>query len=423
MIFDTDTGTFQYTPTDPGYVGTDTFTYTVSDGQQGATPAEGTVTLTLTNALPVAGDGSEIGHMNLDLSGNVVFGDTPDAISGDAIDPLTVVVTSQPTHGTVIFDTDTGSFTYTPEHGYVGEDSFTYSVSDGQQGTSPAVGTVTFNLTNMLPVATDSIVTTELGIPVGINVSFYDIPDPVNGGDYIDPVWVLGVLRLTRHGTVTLNPDGSFTYTPDPGFVGTDNFTYGVIDAQRVIGEGGIGTVTITINDLPPLVFAIAPIQEPELKIAGCPALASWLANELGTNAEQVQVMFTSARTGAQDIQPCDSCARLQKTAMILMDSDDSMIPALARVVNAASAGAPPSEEQMAVIAVAMENPEEASDYALAKEWLDAMTQYVTILTTEIGLTIEDATAAVNKYTSPVTTGDDAGLAAYISARLAEISE
>jgi hypothetical protein len=104
------------------------------------------------------------------------------------------------------------------------------------------------------------------------------------------------------------------------------------------------------------------------------------------------------------------------------MDSDGSRIAALVRVVNQyTSAGVPPSEEQMALIGTDLANAEEESDYALASAWLDAMTQYVTILCTELGLTKEDAMAAVGKYTSSVTTSDDAALAAYVSVRLSEI--
>jgi len=166
-----------------------------------------------------------------------------------------------------------------------------------------------------------------------------------------------------------------------------------------------------------------APIQEPVgLKLAGCPALMSWLANELGVSAEQVQILFSSARGYTYDVQPCDTCARLQGAARILMDSDGSRIAALAKIINEyAAAGAPPSEEQMALIAAAMENPEEGSDYALASEWLDAMTEYVSILHNNFGLATEDAVATAGKYVSPVTTSDNTAVAVYVSSQLAEI--
>ena len=73
------------------------------------------------------------------------------------------------------------------------------------------------------------------------------------------------------------------------------------------------------------------------------------------------------------------------------------------------------------MIAAALENPGEGTDYALAGEWLDAMMQYVTILDSELGLATEDALVAADKYVSPVTTGDNTALAGFVSAQLAAI--
>jgi filamentous hemagglutinin family protein len=203
----------------------------------------------------------------------------------------------------------------------------------------------------------------------------------------------------------------------------TDSYVLRGAGAEnRDIGDGAPAWVLEGPDDIEPFGEA-APIQEPVgIKIAGCPALTSWLAGELGVNAEQVQVLFANARGYKYDNQPCDTCARLQGAARVLMDSDGSRIAALAKVVNEyAATGAPPSEEQMAMIASAMENPEEGSDYALASEWLDAMTEYVSILNTELGLATEDAVATAGKYVSPVTTSDNTAVAGYVSVRLAEI--
>ncbi len=250
--FNTTTGTFTYTPTDAGYVGTDTFTYTVSDGQQGAAPATGTVTLTLTNALPTAGDASESGHMNIALDGSVIFSDTPDSLAKGEIDALTVVVTSQPTHGTVNFNTTTGTFTYTPtDTGYVGTDSFTYTVSDGQQGAAPATGTVTLTLTNALPTADDGSASGHMNIALDGSVIFSDTPDNLANGE-IDALTVV-VTSQPTHGTVNFNTTtGTFTYTPtDAGYVGTDTFTYTVSDGQQGAAPA-TGTVTLTLTNALP---------------------------------------------------------------------------------------------------------------------------------------------------------------------------
>ena len=57
-------------------------------------------------------------------------------------------------------------------------------------------------------------------------------------------------------GSVDLNPNGSFTYTPDAGFVGTDTFTYVVNDAR---GKADTASVTITVVASPPCCFGNMP--------------------------------------------------------------------------------------------------------------------------------------------------------------------
>jgi filamentous hemagglutinin family protein len=167
----------------------------------------------------------------------------------------------------------------------------------------------------------------------------------------------------------------------------------------------------------------VAPIAEyVDVKASGCPALMTWLASEIGTSTEQVQVLFASARGFGYDIQPCDTCARLQGASRILADSDGTHVAALARVVNEfAAADTPPSEEQMALIAAALEIPEEGTDYAMASRWLDALTDYVVTLNRDLGLSMDDATASAGKYVAPIAAGDNLALAGYVSARLALI--
>ena len=120
------------------------------------------------------------------------------------------------------------------------------------------------------------------------------------------------------------------------------------------------------------IVTAVAPIQQPELKFTGCPAVMNWVAKELGVEQDQIQIYFSGAMAMSSSVQPCDSCARLKNTALVLMDADGAQVKALGEVVNEfTAAGAPPSEEQMAMIAASLKNPEEGTRYALAAQWLE----------------------------------------------------
>jgi hypothetical protein len=146
----------------------------------------------------------------------------------------------------------------------------------------------------------------------------------------------------------------------------------------------------------------------------------NWVAGEIGVEQDQIQLYMEGTLAMSANVQPCDMCARLQGAALTLMDADGTQIQALARVVNqfAATPG-PVSEEQMAMIATAIGNPAENSDYALARQWLDSLAEYVGILTREMNLSGEEAAAFAAKYTSSVTSGDNETLAAYVEAQLA----
>ncbi|MBS7839175.1 Ig-like domain-containing protein, partial [Wohlfahrtiimonas chitiniclastica] len=203
VTVDEKTGAYTYTP-NPDYHGDDKFTVVVSDGNGG----EVTVTV------PV-----------------VVIPNNDDSVSGTITDDLNkggdleYKTGDDPKNGTVTINKD-GSYTYTPKPGFTGDDSFTIVVSDGKGGqiTVP----VTVNPKNDDPV----VGKTTDDLDKGLDLEYKAGDDPKNG-------------------TVTINKDGSYTYTPKPGFTGDDSFTVVISD-----GNGGEVTVTVPVtvtpvNDVP----------------------------------------------------------------------------------------------------------------------------------------------------------------------------
>ena len=162
------------------------------------------------------------------------------------------------------------------------------------------------------------------------------------------------------------------------------------------------------------------PVQEREFGFGGCAALMAWLADELGIPAEDIQVFVANTFVTSTDIQPCDACARLKDAADILGDAQGTYAAALGQVVNEfVSPGAPIAPEQMASIASALSSPAAGTQYAAAGQWLDALVQYVGIMTTEMGMSASDSVAFAGKYVTPLA--GDTSVAAYVQARLAAL--
>lgn len=222
-------GTFTYTP-NAGYVGRDSFTVLVDDGKGGT--AVSTVQIDVTNSPPIAAGTSVTTTQNNPVTGAVTATD-PEG------DPLTFSLLTPPANGFVTVNLD-GTFTYTPNTGYVGSDSFTVLISDGLGGIAIATATVT--VTDLPPVTADVSISTSINLPVsGIVTATDPEGDPLSYSLLSSPV----------NGFAEVNPDGTFTYTPNPGFLGPDAFTILVSD-----GKGGtaVSTVNVQVVNLPPIV-------------------------------------------------------------------------------------------------------------------------------------------------------------------------
>ncbi|MEZ5744265.1 MAG: tandem-95 repeat protein [Sphingomonadaceae bacterium] len=140
---------------------------------------------------------------------------------------------SQAAHGVVTGSA--GSFTYTPNANYTGNDSFTVVVSDGNGGTAVQTVSVTVYAANEAPTVTapSQTITTKFQTTVNITVSASD-PD----GDQLSysP-------SNPANGSVSVGLGGAMIYTPKAGFSGTDNFTVVVSD-----GRGGTATQAVSIE-------------------------------------------------------------------------------------------------------------------------------------------------------------------------------
>ncbi|MDD2700777.1 MAG: Ig-like domain-containing protein [Sideroxydans sp.] len=152
----------------------------------------------------------------------------------DIADTLTATNYSTPSVGTLSGNPD-GSFTYTPPAGFTGMTGFNYVPRDNWGLASHTKGYVSIAVrNNRAPVTVDDIASTAANTAVTINVLANDSdPDTViDAANHIDPatVFIPVTGKPDKGGTVTVNADGSITYTPKLNFTGSEVFAYAVKD-------------------------------------------------------------------------------------------------------------------------------------------------------------------------------------------------
>src|SRR5204863_8967095 len=172
------------------------------------------------NRPPVAAADSAATDENTSTS-VVVLGNDTDADS----DPLIVTAVTTPAHGTTSINAD-NTVQYTPAANYSGSDTFNYTISDGRGGTASATVTVTVKGVNHPPVANADFYTAAVGTPLSVTTASQGVlgNDADPDGDALTAV----VTHAPTLGTLTLNSNGTFTYTP--GTNGTDTFKYKAAD-------------------------------------------------------------------------------------------------------------------------------------------------------------------------------------------------
>jgi VCBS repeat-containing protein len=190
------------------------------------------------------------------------------------------ILASEPEHGELVsFDWETGEYVYQPDEGYVGTDTFQYVATDGKTYSQPI--TVTISVTNTLPTADDETATTHMGYSVEgtIQDNIFD-----ENNDLLET----SLVTDTSHGTLTLNPDGTYTYEPDDGYVGSDIFTFSVADGQ-IGAEPTQATVTISVTNT-------GPALSPDFAITdqGIPVTVDVLANDSDPDGDPLSLgLFT----------------------------------------------------------------------------------------------------------------------------------
>ena len=232
-------GTFTYQP-NTGYTGSDSFSFRVNDGQVNSAEALVSIQVIATGNSPPVAIPVTI-HVGL----NTTFSGTLSGFDGDG-DPLTFSKGSKlAAHGTVNIDS-TGAFTYIPNTGYTGSDSFAFRVNDGTVNSADALVSVQVGTASNTPPTANSI-----SINVDQNTVF---SGTLTGADVDgDSLTFSAGSTAAAHGSVFINSNGSFIYNPQPGYTGSDTFSFKVNDGTINSAEALVFVTVAAVGNTPPV--------------------------------------------------------------------------------------------------------------------------------------------------------------------------
>lgn len=236
-------GGFTYRP-NTNYVGGDSFTYRANDGKTNSGIATVTITVTPVNDLPLARN-----DQYTTSEDTVLTIAAPGVLSNDSDadgDTLTAIIASQPGNGSVSLSAN-GGFTYTPNTDFNGTDSFTYRANDGEANSGLATVTIAVTPVNDAPIAQNDAYTMNENAVLTISAPGVLANDSDADGNPLTSVLISGA----TNGVLSLNADGSFSYTPNTNYNGTDTFTYYANDGTVNSGVAVVSITVLPLNDPP----------------------------------------------------------------------------------------------------------------------------------------------------------------------------
>jgi hypothetical protein len=221
------------------------------------------------------------------MENEVLIVPAPGVLSNDE-DPdggsLIASLVSGTSNGKIALDQD-GSFVYLPNADFIGEDGFTYRISDGELASSIASVIVTVKSTNSPPIAYgDTFVVSQAEV--------LEVPAPgVLENDVDDDGQSLDALLETAssYGSLELLTDGSFRYIPEPDFTGEDQFTYRASDGESMSEVASVIIAVQPANSPPVAIDDFYEIDEDESLSVGAPGI---LENDFDPDDQPLQVLL-----------------------------------------------------------------------------------------------------------------------------------
>ncbi|MEM6470247.1 MAG: tandem-95 repeat protein [Planctomycetota bacterium] len=240
VVVSSDSAAVEYTPAS-GFTGTDTFTYTVSDGTLTDTVSV-TVTVAPSDAPPTAvNDSFTIDEDDAETSFDVLQNDLQD------VDSQTFVldsVASPSAGGAARISSDGLTFFYSPAADFNGTETVVYTIRDTGGGLSAGTVTFTVDPVNDPPPVANSTVQFNQGSGETQILSLSDLPENVDDGETL--ILTATNTSSSQGGTVRVDAAGLLFYTPPSDtFTGTDTVAYSVSDGSSTSN----GTITVEVTD------------------------------------------------------------------------------------------------------------------------------------------------------------------------------
>lgn len=288
-----------YEPAD-GFSGSDSFTYTLSDG---TAEREVNVNVTVVNPdnPPTASDDSfNITEDDAEAAFDLLANDAPD-VDGQSF--LIESVSTPDSGGNVRISNDGLELYYQPAANFNGTETFTYLLRDSGGGS--ATGNVTFEVqsVNDAPPVVDLNLNRNRG---GSNQPVLSVNDLPSNPDQNESLTITVESPTTSGGTAVVDPaTQTILYTPAEGYVGTDTISYTVSDGSELSSSG---TITIEVTDYEPRQIRVTlPKPVSKLRVSGI----SINGTDLSGNVVDKQVTYESEHANFNDLLPGNYTIRI----------------------------------------------------------------------------------------------------------------